>query len=74
MDVSDVTSRYNDRLRVTDYADAATNGLQVGPEDRSVERIAFAVDAAAATISDAVEWGRTSWWSTTASLGAAWTR
>ncbi|AAG19990.1 Nif3-like dinuclear metal center hexameric protein [Halobacterium salinarum] len=57
MDVSDVTSRYNDRLRVTDYADAATNGLQVGPGDRSVERIAFAVDAAAATISDAVEWG-----------------
>ncbi|MFB6270005.1 MAG: Nif3-like dinuclear metal center hexameric protein [Halobacterium sp.] len=44
-------------MRVDDYEDAATNGLQVGPRDREVERAAFAVDAAVATIEDAVEWG-----------------
>ncbi|MFB6072958.1 MAG: Nif3-like dinuclear metal center hexameric protein [Halobacterium sp.] len=57
MDLSAIVDQWNDRLRVDDYEDAATNGLQVGPRDADVDRIAFAVDAAVATIEDAVEWG-----------------
>jgi len=57
MDLSDIVTKYDERLRVDDYEDAATNGLQVGPEDANVERVAFAVDAATATIDEAVEWG-----------------
>jgi len=57
MDLSDIVARYGQRLRVDDYEDAATNGLQVGPEEADVERVAFAVDAATATIDDAVDWG-----------------
>lgn len=57
MELSELVARYNQRLQVDDYEDAATNGLQVGPADREVERAAFAVDAAVATIEDAVEWG-----------------
>jgi len=57
MQVSDVADRYDERLRPSDYEDAATNGLQVGPSDGEVERVAFAVDAVEATVEDAVEWG-----------------
>lgn len=57
MELSELVARYDQRLRVDDYEDAATNGLQVGPADGEVERAAFAVDAAEATIEDAVEWG-----------------
>jgi len=57
MDVSDIAQRYDERLRVADYEDAATNGLQVGPADRPVDRVAFAVDAVVETIDAAVEWG-----------------
>jgi dinuclear metal center YbgI/SA1388 family protein len=57
MQLSELAARYNQRLRVEDYEDAATNGLQVGPADRGVRRAAFAVDAAVATIEDAVDWG-----------------
>ena len=57
MQVSDVADRFDERLQPSDYEDAATNGVQVGPGDGEVERVAFAVDAAAATIEDAVEWG-----------------
>ncbi|MGB9964939.1 Nif3-like dinuclear metal center hexameric protein [Halobacterium sp. CBA1126] len=57
MDLSDIAAKYDQRLRVDDYEDAATNGLQVGPGDADVERVAFAVDAATATIEEAVEWG-----------------
>ncbi|WP_336036457.1 Nif3-like dinuclear metal center hexameric protein [Halobacterium yunchengense] len=57
MELSELAARYDQRLRVDDYEDAATNGVQVGPADREVERAAFAVDAAVATIEDAVEWG-----------------
>ena len=57
MELSEVTSDWNERLRVDDYADAATNGLQVGSRDQDVERVAFAVDAAVETIEEAVEWG-----------------
>ena len=57
MQVSDVADRFDERLRPNDYEDAATNGVQVGPRDGEVDRVAFAVDAAAETIEDAVEWG-----------------
>jgi dinuclear metal center YbgI/SA1388 family protein len=57
MKLSEITSDWDERLRVDDYADAATNGLQVGPREMDVERVAFAVDAVAATIEEAVEWG-----------------
>jgi len=57
MELSELVARYNQRLRVDDYEDAATNGLQVGPADREVQRAAFAVDAAVATIEEAVDWG-----------------
>ncbi|WP_232702696.1 Nif3-like dinuclear metal center hexameric protein [Halobacterium wangiae] len=57
MDLSDIVSEFDERLRVDDYADGATNGLQVGPRERDVERVAFAVDAVVETIDEAVEWG-----------------
>jgi len=50
-------SRLDDRLRTDDYADvdASANGLQVGRAAGTVERVALAVDAAEATIEEAVE-------------------
>ena len=57
MEVSDIAQTYDEQLRVDDYEDAATNGLQVGPADREVGRVAFAVDAVTETIDAAVEWG-----------------
>jgi dinuclear metal center YbgI/SA1388 family protein len=59
MDLSTLTDRLDDRLRTEEYADvdASANGLQVGPDDATVDRAAFAVDAAAATIEDAAERG-----------------
>jgi dinuclear metal center YbgI/SA1388 family protein len=50
-------SRLDERLRTDDYADvdASANGLQVGREEGTVERVALAVDAAEATIAEAVE-------------------
>jgi len=57
MDVATVTERYDSRLDVDEYADvdASANGLQVGPAHGGVERVAFAVDAAEATIETAVD-------------------
>ncbi|MFC6824224.1 Nif3-like dinuclear metal center hexameric protein [Halopelagius fulvigenes] len=57
MDLSDVVSRYDEELNTDEFADvdASANGLQVGPAEGSVERVAFAVDAAEATIEAAVE-------------------
>jgi dinuclear metal center YbgI/SA1388 family protein len=57
MDLSEFCDRFDERLRVEDYADvdAAANGLQVGPEEASVERAVFAVDAAVETIEAAAE-------------------
>jgi dinuclear metal center YbgI/SA1388 family protein len=57
MDVATVTERFDERLDVDDYADvdASANGLQVGPAHVGVERVAFAVDAAEATIEAAAE-------------------
>ncbi len=55
--LTELTSRLDDRLETDAYADVdpSANGLQVGPDERSVERVAFAVDAAAETIETAVE-------------------
>lgn len=59
MDLSEFCDRFDERLRVEDYADvdAAANGLQVGPDVTTVERAVFAVDAAVGTIEEAVEAG-----------------
>jgi len=59
MDCQELCSRFDDRLDVAAYAgiDASENGLQVGPEERDVERVAFAVDAAVETIEQAAEAG-----------------
>ncbi|AHG04540.1 hypothetical protein HALDL1_13805 [Halobacterium sp. DL1] len=56
MDLSEIVSEFDDRLRVDAYTDAATNGLQVGPREREVERVAFAVDGVVETVEAAVEW------------------
>jgi dinuclear metal center YbgI/SA1388 family protein len=57
MRLSELTDRLDERLRTADYADldASANGLQVGPADAPVERVALAVDAADATIETAIE-------------------
>jgi dinuclear metal center YbgI/SA1388 family protein len=59
MDLSELCGRLNECLAVEEYADvdASANGLQVGPPEASVERAAFAVDAAEATIETAAERG-----------------
>ncbi|MFB6131374.1 MAG: Nif3-like dinuclear metal center hexameric protein [Salinigranum sp.] len=57
MRLSELTERLDEELRTADYADvdASANGLQVGPEETEVERVAFAVDAAEATIAAAAD-------------------
>ena len=57
MDISTVCERFDDRLDAGEYADVdpSANGLQVGPEEKTVERVALAVDAAEATIETAIE-------------------
>lgn len=57
MDRSEFVERLDAELRTEDYAgvDASPNGLQVGREVGEVEHVAFAVDAAEATIQRAVE-------------------
>ncbi|ADQ66310.1 conserved hypothetical protein TIGR00486 [Halogeometricum borinquense DSM 11551] len=59
MDRADVIARYDEKLATDAYADvdASANGLQVGSESGTVEHVAFAVDAAEATIEAAVEAG-----------------
>ena len=59
MDRADVIARYDEQLDTAAYADvdASANGLQVGSETGTVERVAFAVDAAEATIEAAVDAG-----------------
>jgi dinuclear metal center YbgI/SA1388 family protein len=59
MRLSEYVDRLDDRLDTAAYADvdASANGLQVGPDDAEVERVAFAVDAARATIEAAAEAG-----------------
>ena len=57
MRCSELRARLDERLDTAAYADvdASANGLQVGPADATVERVAFAVDAAVATIERARE-------------------
>lgn len=59
MDLSELCARYDERLRTADFADldASANGLQVGPEEREISRVAFAVDGVEATIEDAADLG-----------------
>jgi dinuclear metal center YbgI/SA1388 family protein len=68
MDLPTLTDRLDDRLETEDYADvdASANGLQVGPGELhrtaresppEIEHVAFAVDAAAATIEAAADAG-----------------
>lgn len=59
MDRSDLFARYDEELRTDDYADvdASPNGLQVGTDEGTVDHVAFAVDAAVATIERAVAVG-----------------
>ncbi|ELZ96904.1 NGG1p interacting factor 3 [Haloferax mucosum ATCC BAA-1512] len=57
MHLSDIVSEFDETLATADFADvdASANGLQVGPDDKSVETVAFAVDAADATIDAAID-------------------
>ena len=59
MELSELCERYDDRLRTADFAgvDASANGLQVGPPEKEVEHVAFAVDGVAATAEAAAERG-----------------
>jgi dinuclear metal center YbgI/SA1388 family protein len=52
MRASELAARFDETLRVADYADvdASANGLQVGPADATLETVAFAVDAALETV------------------------
>ncbi|WP_339102465.1 Nif3-like dinuclear metal center hexameric protein [Haloterrigena salinisoli] len=57
MNLSTVVDRLDEELRTADYADvdASANGLQVGPEDAEIERVAFAVDGVRETFDRAIE-------------------
>ncbi|WP_096389693.1 Nif3-like dinuclear metal center hexameric protein [Halopenitus persicus] len=59
MELSTLVDRLDETLSTAAYADvdASANGLQVGPETKSVEHVAVAVDAAAATIEAAADAG-----------------
>jgi dinuclear metal center YbgI/SA1388 family protein len=59
MKLSAICERLDERLDTAAYADvdASPNGLQVGPPERRVDRAAFAVDAAVATVEAAAEFG-----------------
>ena len=59
MQLATIVDRFDDRLDTAAYADvdASANGLQVGPDDATIDRVAFAVDAAAATIEAAADAG-----------------
>ena len=59
MDCAELATRLDDELDTAAYADldASANGLQVGPATQQVDHVAFAVDAAVATIDRAREVG-----------------
>jgi dinuclear metal center YbgI/SA1388 family protein len=59
MQLSALVSRLDDRLDTDAYADvdASANGLQVGPEEKAVDHVAFAVDGAVETFERAAEQG-----------------
>lgn len=57
MDRGELIDRLDEELRTDDWADldASPNGLQVGPREGTVDRVAVAVDAAVATAEAAVD-------------------
>ena len=57
MELQELCARFDERLRTDEFADldASANGLQVGPDEGTVEHVALAVDAAAATIEAAAD-------------------
>lgn len=57
MELSSVVDRLDEELRTADYADvdASANGLQVGPEEAEIERVAVAVDGVRETFDRAIE-------------------
>ncbi|WP_411964337.1 Nif3-like dinuclear metal center hexameric protein [Haloferax sp. YSMS24] len=57
MHLSDIVAEFDARLDTDEFADvdASANGLQVGPAEKPVEKVAFAVDAAEATIEAAID-------------------
>jgi dinuclear metal center YbgI/SA1388 family protein len=59
MQCSEIAARLDEELDTAAYADvdASANGLQVGPADVPVDHVAFAVDAAQATVDEAAEAG-----------------
>ncbi len=59
MQLSTITDRLDETLSTAAYSDvdASANGLQVGPPEDEIDHVAFAVDAAEATIEDAAEAG-----------------
>ncbi|MFD1563175.1 Nif3-like dinuclear metal center hexameric protein [Haloarchaeobius amylolyticus] len=56
MQLSSIVDRLDKELRTADYADldASANGLQVGPDDAEIERVAFAVDGVRETFEEAI--------------------
>ncbi|WP_306052996.1 Nif3-like dinuclear metal center hexameric protein [Natronococcus wangiae] len=59
MDLPTFVDRLDEELRTDDYADidASANGLQVGPDEGTVEHVAFAVDGVAETFERAIDAG-----------------
>jgi len=59
MELTEFAARLDGRLDVEelDGLDYAVNGLQVGPEDGTVDRAAFAVDGVELTFEEAAAWG-----------------
>ncbi|MDG5777174.1 Nif3-like dinuclear metal center hexameric protein [Haloarculaceae archaeon H-GB2-1] len=59
MELATLCERLDDRLATAEFADvdASANGLQVGPDEASIDSVAFAVDAAAETIAEAADAG-----------------
>lgn len=59
MDLFDLRARLDDCLRTAAFADidASANGLQVGPEEGTIDHVAFTVDAAVETIDRALDAG-----------------
>ncbi|UTF55350.1 Nif3-like dinuclear metal center hexameric protein [Natronosalvus rutilus] len=59
MDLTTLVDRFDEELRTADFADldASANGLQVGPDEQTVEHVAFAVDAARETTDAAADAG-----------------
>ena len=59
MELSEFAARLDEELRHADYADidASANGLQVGPDDAELERVAFAVDGVRETFEKAIDAG-----------------